>query len=136
MRKIIFILFCFFAVTTFAQQKKSINTRNKKNITKNSANIKCYSCNGSGKHIPCLGTGKCLHHVPAYLDKDCYEELYHTQCNGLEENDFKDCTEGAKNHCMVYCTECDSKIGKCRNRDLLCDNGICITCKGKGTLKK
>ena len=139
MRKIIFILFCFFAVTTFAQQKKTTKTKAKtntlstsnkkqavakKNPAKKSEYVSCNACYGGGKCNRCNGTAKLM----------CWDHDGYNVCDDEELAYYSEDDEP----CSETCSLCDSykpRIISCYFCVAL-GSGKCRECNGTGKIKK
>ena len=126
MKNIIIILFCLLTVTTYAQQKKTNNTKAKTSMSVKKKSIpkklveskKCSVCySGSGKCYMCGGRGWkfCTEHYRPYeeLDEEC------------DEMGLDDC------YYAVYCKNCGNEENKYQCGICL-GSGKCNECNGTG----
>lgn len=148
MKKLFFlIILCLFSISNFAQQKKLPTQKPKSSFAKkkniHSVGNKliykmCEACDGTGKHLACVGTGKCQNHTNYHIDQDCYEELFDTECSRIysDEGYKKDCVEGVIARCEIICSKCGNKEGTCPSYSGLCEKGNCTVCNGTGKIRK
>lgn len=136
MKQIIVIIFCLFAVTSFAQQKNTSSSKPKSSLTTNKSKtvstkktavkkiefLTCSKCEGTGKCSNCDGEGKLLcwsHDGFDYCDDDGFLVV---------TDDNEPCASGC-----TLCGQYEKIYLKCKR----CYGAKkCEICAGSGKVKK